>query len=180
VDAHTAPREGGLDEHSGTFGVSLDNVANLPVRAVMTTPVLVTTSEDDLALAWELMIQAGIRHLPVVDGTRLIGMIDDRRLVAAGTGSPFAIGPRRVHELVEHPPLQVHTDTTLREAATLMAADRADTVCVTTQTGDLIGIVTRSDLVRALAGMHPVRRKDEAPAVTPLLFRLTPVLPAAD
>jgi CBS domain-containing protein len=155
-------------------------VANLPVHTVMTTQVLVTTSDDDLLLAWELMIQAGIRHLPVVDGTRLIGLIDDRRLIAAGTGSPFAVRPRSVRDLVDHPPLQVHADTTLREAAALMAADRADTVCVTTQAGHLIGIVTRSDLVRAVAGERAVRRQDEFPTVTPQLFRLTPVLPAAD
>jgi acetoin utilization protein AcuB len=60
-----------------------------------------------------------------------------------------------------------------------MVADRTDTVCVTTRGGDLIGIVTTSDLVRAIAGGHPVRREAEPTTATPLLFRLAPVLPVA-
>jgi CBS domain-containing protein len=55
-----------------TLNAASNDVAKLPVRAVMTTRVLVTGPDDDILLAWELMIHAGIRHLPVIDGTRLI------------------------------------------------------------------------------------------------------------
>jgi CBS domain-containing protein len=61
-----------------------------------------------------------------------------------------------------------------------MAADHTDAVCVTTSAGDLIAVVTTSDLVRALAGGLPAQRETTATTVTPVLFRLTPVLPAND
>jgi acetoin utilization protein AcuB len=186
MDAHTDPEERAPGKQRGlrhpapdTFRNASSDVANLPVHAVMTTRVLVTTPDDDILLAWELMIHASIRHLPVVDGTRLVGMIDDRRLIGECALSPLSAKPRTVRELVDHPPLQVHLDTPLREAAARMAAQRADAVCVTTPAGGLIGIVTTGDLIRALAGRAPSPREEIAATVTPLLFRLTPVLPAA-
>jgi len=151
-------------------------VADLPVRAVMSTRVLVTTPDDDVLLAWELMAQAGIRHLPVVDGPRLVGMIDDRRLAGARAFGPFA--PRRVHDLVDHPPLRVREDVPLREVAARMVADRADVVCVTTPAGDLLGIVTGSDLVRALAGKLPARPPTATATAIPSPFRFAPVFPS--
>nr|WP_241834928.1 CBS domain-containing protein [Pseudofrankia asymbiotica] len=107
-------------------------------------------------------------------------MIDDRRLAGEYVAGPLTAKPRTVRDLVEHPPLRARRDTSLRDAAARMAADRADAVCVTTPTDDLIGIATTSDLVHALAG-RPLAHGDanDAP-VTPLLFRLTPVLPTAD
>ncbi|OHV32290.1 hypothetical protein BCD49_30445 [Pseudofrankia sp. EUN1h] len=154
----------------------MGDVADLPVDAVMTTRVLVTTPDDDILLAWELMIHAGIRHLPVVDGSRLVGLIDDRRLASECMVRPLAA--RSVRDLVDHPPLRVRRDASLRDVAARMAADRTDAVCVTTPAGDLIGVVTTSDLVRALAGGLPAHREATATTMTPVLFRLTPVLPA--
>jgi len=155
-----------------------NDVASLPIHAVMTTGVLITSPDDDILLAWELMIHAGVRHLPVVDGTRLVGMIDDRRLIGACTLGPLTGKPRAVRELVDHPPLQVHADTPVHEAAARMSASHVDNVCVTTSTGSLIGIVTTSDLIRALAGRSRTHPEADNRSVTPLLFRLTPVLPA--
>jgi acetoin utilization protein AcuB len=160
------------------FPASAGDLATLPAQAVMTTRVLVATPDDDIPLAWELMLQAGVHHLPVVDGTRPIGMIDDRRLARACSVSLLA--PRPVRDLIEHPPIKVHVDTSLRDIAARMAADRTDAVCVTTPAGDLIGIITTRDLVRVLAYGPPARRETDTTTVIPLLFRFTPVLPTAD
>jgi len=58
----------------------------------------------------------------------------------------------RVHEIVSHPDTSVHADTTVQEVAGLMRACRLDAVPVVGQDGRLIGVVTRTDLVRLLAG----------------------------
>ena len=122
MDAQTASRDAtpGVPDGQPTAAPRTSrsrpaDTADLPVHSVMTTRVLVATPDDDILLAWELMVQAGVRHLPVVDGTRLVGMIDDRRLLAEGTSHPFVGVPRHVRNLVDHPPLQVHADATLRE-----------------------------------------------------------------
>jgi acetoin utilization protein AcuB len=150
------------------------DVANLPVRRVMTTRVLVAASDDELALAWEVMRHAGVRHLPVVEGSRLVGMVDDRRLIREWLVSPLATTPRTVAELVDAPPVQVRPDDTVRSTARMMVAGHLDAVCVTDDTGRLVGVLTTADLVRALAGLP--RADDTDPGTVPLLFRLTPVV----
>jgi CBS domain-containing protein len=185
MDARTSPEDHDPNEHRGggcpgpaAVRDASTDVATLSVSAVMTTRMVVTAPDDDLMLAWEMMIQAGIRHLPVVDGDRLVGMIDDRQLIAACALGPLSAKPRFVQELVGHPPLQVRADTSLRETAALMTASHVDVVCVTTPAGRLLGVVTTSDLLRALAGRPLAQRHGIATTVTPMLFRFTPVLPA--
>jgi CBS domain-containing protein len=185
MDTRADPEEQDPDEHRGSGGLApttvrdaSTDVATLPVSAVMTTRLVVTVPDDDLMLAWEMMIRAGIRHLPVVDGDRLVGMIDERQLIAACALGPLSAKPRSVQELVDHPPLQVRADTSLREAAARMTASHVDVICVTTPAGGLRGVVTTSDLLRALAGRSLAQRDGTTTAVTPMLFRFTPVLPA--
>jgi CBS domain-containing protein len=46
-----------------------------PVREIMTTNVICITLEDDAPHCMTLMTEKRIRHLPVVDGDRLIGLV---------------------------------------------------------------------------------------------------------
>jgi CBS domain-containing protein len=52
-----------------------------PVSAVMSRELLVASPEDSYEDAARKMRQAGIRHLPVVEGDRLIGMLSQRDLL---------------------------------------------------------------------------------------------------
>ena len=153
------------------------DVAELPVRQVMTTRVLVADPSDELVLAWEVMRHAGVRHLPVIDGARLVGMVDDRRLVREWVANPLATAPRTVAEIIDAPPVQVRPDDSVRSVTRLMAAGHLNAVCVTRDDGRLVGVLTTADLVDALAGSpqgdDPDRERD--PGTVPLLFRLVPV-----
>ena len=57
------------------------DTAKTRVSEVMTRELVVATPEDSYEDAARKMRQAGIRHLPVVEGDRLIGMISQRDLV---------------------------------------------------------------------------------------------------
>jgi CBS domain-containing protein len=52
-----------------------------PVRAVMTTPVVVITPETEVEEAMALMTDRRIRHVPVVSDNTLVGMISIGDLV---------------------------------------------------------------------------------------------------
>ena len=73
---------------------------------------------------------------------------------AAGSHQPGDLLHRgvRVHEIVSHPDTSVHADTTVQEVAGLMRDSGLDAVPVVGHDGRLIGVVTRTDLVRLLAG----------------------------
>lgn len=53
------------------------------VKDVMTTEVLTTTGEETVQTCMNLMTHKKIRHLPVVDGDRVVGMISIGDLVRA-------------------------------------------------------------------------------------------------
>jgi CBS domain-containing protein len=58
--------------------------ADVPVREVMTTPVVMATSEISPAEALVVMVDAHHRHLPIVDDDgRLLGMLSMRHVLQA-------------------------------------------------------------------------------------------------
>ena len=56
-------------------------VLDRAVRDVMTAPAVTVTPEDPVLGALSLMTQRRIRHLPVVDGGRVIGVVSIGDLV---------------------------------------------------------------------------------------------------
>jgi CBS domain-containing protein len=59
-----------------------DDPASLSVAAIMTARILAVSPQMDIAKAQQVMAQHNIRHLPVVDGGELVGMISSRDIVA--------------------------------------------------------------------------------------------------
>ncbi len=58
--------------------------SDVPVREVMTTPVILATKDISPAEAMNVMIEAHHRHLPIVDdGGRLLGMLSIRHVLQA-------------------------------------------------------------------------------------------------
>ncbi len=58
----------GLTRHGGT-------ILQLKVAQLMTTTVITCGPDDTLKTAMQLMTQRRMRHLPVVDGDRIVGII---------------------------------------------------------------------------------------------------------
>ena len=52
-----------------------------PVERIMTAPAITVTTDHDVLAALSLMTRRRIRHLPVVDGERLIGLVSIGDLV---------------------------------------------------------------------------------------------------
>jgi CBS domain-containing protein len=57
--------------------------ADTPVRDIMTTPVLTVQPETTVEKCMQLMTEHRVRHLPVTDGGRVIGMVSIGDLVKA-------------------------------------------------------------------------------------------------
>jgi CBS domain-containing protein len=57
------------------------NALDMPVHSVMTAPVITCHPEDTVASAMSLMTTRRIRHLPVMDDGKLIGMVSIGDLV---------------------------------------------------------------------------------------------------
>ena len=54
-----------------------------PIAAIMTRDVVIGTPQDDLVAVGHTMTESRIRHLPVVDGGRLVGIVSIGDVVKA-------------------------------------------------------------------------------------------------
>ena len=111
-------------------------------------------AEADIVSAMEAMRSAGVRHLPVLKDHHPVGILSERDVAIAGSvrgGDPMN-AMLTVWDVCTHEPYVVEAGTPLAEVARTMA-DRAIGSALVTQGGELIGIVTTTDLARGLANM---------------------------
>jgi acetoin utilization protein AcuB len=129
------------------------------VREIMHSDPVVITPETTLDQAYGLMRERGIRHLPILDGDHLVGIVTDRDLRLATsrlTQHPFA-PEAEVREVMSRP---VHTAQPLDPieiAARTMRELGIGSLPVVD--GDaLVGIVTGVDILDALLVLTGVHR----------------------
>lgn len=120
------------------------------VQKYMTSMPHVVGPDATLPDARKVMENFQIRHLPIVEGRRIIGLISDRDLkMAMGTSGDQAHDVK-VRDLCRADPYVVDPRAPLREVADTMAQCQYGSVMVA-QNGQLVGILTRYDICRALS-----------------------------
>lgn len=145
------------------------------VVSLMTTGPFTIQPDATLDEAIELMDRLDVRHLPVVEQGRLVGVISERDLLRA-TGWLLAEGPpaaaRCVAEVMSAHPVTVEPDTEVVSIAVEMITGAFGCLPVTS-TGKLVGIVTERDVLRAFLKAVREGRLDAAsdPPVARLMTR---------
>jgi len=114
------------------------------VRELMTTKVLTIQADESAAVAEELMIQGGVRHLPVMRGDVLVGVISDRDVLAIAQETTRMDLP--VRAIMTAPPATAEPNEGVEEASARMAARRIDCLPVV-EAGKLVGILTSTDIL---------------------------------
>ncbi|MCA1442881.1 CBS domain-containing protein [Ensifer sp. IC4062] len=140
-------------------------------RDIMNKKVLSISPDHSVSHAARIMLAAGISGLPVFDDRgRLVGMLSEGDLLRraelgsaswrefAGVGAKpeaFIKGHSwRVGDVMTHPVVTVDEDMPIGRVAELMAAKRIKRIPVT-RAEKMVGIITRSDILRAIAASVP-------------------------
>ena len=123
-----------------------------PLSTVMSRDVVAIDAEARLPTALQVMATTGVRHLPVFDRGRVLGMLVETDLIRclAAEGRPFATSVTITLRQLYRPAPELPSTARVSDAARLMSADVSDAVLVT-EHGRVLGIVTATDLVRLLA-----------------------------
>ncbi len=117
----------------------------------MTSAPAVIEANVATAAAYAKMEELGVRHLPVMDRDRLVGILSERDLRGVRAfleQTPGEVGPP-VGSLCSRDLLVVGPDDPLDEVADAMASRRVGSALVIEGT-ELIGIMTCVDLCRGL------------------------------
>lgn len=138
--------------------------ARVPVDE-FTTPDPITTNEDtsidDLRL---LMEEHGIRHLPVVRGDTVVGVISDRDVRVVSGLTAMEKLQVRAADIMAVAPLTVSAATPLDDVAFAMSSQKIGSVIVNGEDGRFLGIFTAIDALNALV---EIIRRGSASAARP-------------
>lgn len=128
------------------------------VQGFMTVAPVVVSSASTLGEAHRLMRARSIRHLPVVDAGRLVGLVSQRDLYLLETLEGIDPEAVRVGEAMASEPFACAPGAPLDEVALAMAERKLGSAVVV-DGGAVVGLFTTVDALRALAGL--VRRRRE-------------------
>ena len=102
-----------------------------------------------VADALALMGQAHIRHLPVMQGSRLVGVVSERELGLASAIESIDPHQLLVFDVCSQEPYVVSPETPLRHVVQAMAKRHLGSALIT-DSGRLVGIFTTVDACRIL------------------------------
>ena len=130
-----------------------------PISKIMTTEVVTLNKKDSLNTAEMLFKTHKIRHIPVVDEDKLLGMLsysdllrisfadavfDDEETVDTVVYNMFTI-----EQVMEKKLVSVSSDTTIKEVASILSKKDFHALPIT-KNEKLVGIVTTTDLLNYL------------------------------
>jgi acetoin utilization protein AcuB len=124
------------------------------IRDIMRSPAVAISAGTTLQDAYRTMQERGIRHLPVLEGETLVGVITDRDLrlaTSALTPSPFPPGSL-VSAVMSRAPVTADASDPVEDAAHIMRERKIGCLPILDD-GRLIGIITGLDLLDALISM---------------------------
>lgn len=129
------------------------------VKERMTQPVITALPEMPIQEALNLMREKGIRRLPVVsDRGRLVGIVSDRDLLHASPSDAtslsiwelnYLLSQVTLKEIMTKDVITVSEDTHVEDVARMMVDNKVGGIPVVSN-GDVVGIITETDLFKAL------------------------------
>lgn len=116
----------------------------------MTTTPYAINVESTLSEAMEMMTDKKIRHLPVMKGGKVFGLISDRDLKSIFAFSGTNPKVLKVGDVCTDEPYLTKPEALLNEVASEMAARKVGSALIM-DNGKLVGIFTATDACQALS-----------------------------
>ena len=137
---------------NGTKGTAHDIMMGSPVTL---------SPDDNLDLANNVISLGRIRHIPIVEAGKLVGLISERDLMGAAASRIFGLKNKSKSALLKSVPVKkvmrkhvitVGPDIPIKDVARLMADKKIGCVPVVAD-GSLVGLVTTTDILRYVEGL---------------------------
>jgi acetoin utilization protein AcuB len=155
----SAPDEAGPGSHLWPQ-VNLEPQRSTPmnVSRYMTQKLISATEDMSVKQAFLLMQSHRVRHIPVVDGATLVGIISDRDLrrprwtekLDDWTSYYQINDDHRVEHVMTRNPMTVRASDHILEAVKVFREYRFGALPVLNKHGDLVGIISAQDLLEPL------------------------------
>jgi CBS domain-containing protein len=127
---------------------------------IMQRQVITVSDADDVGQAWRVLRDHHIHQAPVLaDNAQLVGIVSERDLLTAinidGDQIVEALS-RRVRDVMSTPVVAAAPVTDIRRIAAVMLNHGVDGAPIISDSGHLVGFVSRSDILRAIITDPPL------------------------
>ena len=131
------------------------------VQDIMSDKIVAIRADDTLSTVEDIMTLGHVRHMPVVEGGSLVGVVSERDLLRASLSnlSEFGIEQRRaflcgveIRRVMSEPPVVIDPEATVEAAASVMAGRKIGCLPVVDVHGTLVGMLTETDVLQYFAG----------------------------
>jgi len=136
----------------------MKDAVNLPVSNIMTHNVITVDVKEDLNLACSLFRENKIRHLPVVKGNKMVGILSYNAVLRLSFGEVYddksAIDTTlykllKLEQVMVENPIKVKPDDSIKKVAKILIKNKFHALPVV-EKRKLVGIVSTTDLLRYL------------------------------
>jgi acetoin utilization protein AcuB len=147
------------------------------VEDIMTSKVFTVEQHDLIDRVFFLIHYEKVRHLPVVEKGKVIGIVSDRDMYKAmgpksnssaieATSSQGStelhVIPKKVQNIMRRGVLTVNPDTYVSEAAAIMADNKVGALPVVNKdTNKLVGIISSTDILRVFSKLEKASEERE-------------------
>ena len=123
------------------------------VEDVMTRDPLVVLKSESLPRLIDVFARSKFHGLPVVDKDyALVGVVRDTELMSIfAKRDPSSVRYRTVEDIMRTPPLVISPEETIQRAVIKMFADDTRFLVVVDKERNILGVVTRLDLIRGIS-----------------------------
>lgn len=127
----------------------------MKVKDIMVKEVATLGVDDELSLANDIMRLGRIRHLPVVSGESLVGIISERDLFRSSLAQALGYGNKdsreimktlRIKDVMVKQVVTVSPEMDLKDAVALMVERKIGCLPVV-QDSKLVGLITETDIL---------------------------------
>lgn len=144
------------------------------VEELMTSKVFTIDPHDMIDRVFFLIHYEKVRHLPVVEKGKVIGMVSDRDMYKAlgpksnsnaiesnKTGTELHVIPKKVQNIMRRGVISVTPDTLASDAAALMAEHKIGALPVL-ENDKLVGILSSTDILRVFSKLEHAKEERES------------------
>ncbi len=127
----------------------------MKVKDIMVKEVATLDINDELSLANDIMRLGRIRHLPVVDGPRLVGIISERDLFRSSLAQALGYATKETRDLMKTLRIKdvmvtgvitIPPDTDVCEATKIMMQEKIGCLPVV-EDNMMVGLITETDIL---------------------------------
>lgn len=138
------------------------------VRNWMSQNVITIDINDSMMHATKNLKEYDIRMLPVMKKGELVGIITDRDLKRASASDAstleihellYLVSKIKVQDIMTKDPITVPSDYTLEETAEVLFKNKISGVPVVNYKGEIVGMITETDLFRAMMSLSGVAKR---------------------